>query len=1543
MERQRKAQARHLELLSSDAPVMNRCAKEEVRLKQRLAQSTAALTRSARQNLTAVEREEHARDTQLQAQFTDILSKSPGIHVPCLATSNNVDIAAGAAPPFAVENSCRSKPCAASECTRPEFSVVPSHAADVSEGIVVPSLSSSPAFLLGYPEPFENSGFKSVVRWASVSYDETFLTAYGPRRLREEMKKGTMAEVCGLPTARDARPHRLMAAAACYLLNEVLCANPTLSSLWQEKLRQPIFDAVFSPQSIVEAQEKRKAYQSNGKATNEAVRSHVIVQQTLNSAAATTPNTSEEGDEVPAGAAPSPIESAFPPRVNVYATRGDFASMRLWTEEVTAEQREKAIVCRRLRNLQHVMERRMQLLQVYQKQMNVRVLRCIFTLWRTHTRQCRTHRAAMERFLENRRCRVLEENAFLRWRRAALQSKVELLQRRLLSIVAGREEAARQHAAALAAAQEQLNSEWRRHQQAAYEQDALHTQMLESHSVEVEALRLVLHQQRVQAAEMGKRSRRWERLAKTFRPAHPCPAVPPSMWSSVRALYTSEKSIAATMLSRSAEERARYQLPGSVIIPVQERLERLLLAWVNSIMEKSPLASSWVPLEKFMHGRITHPRSILVSQKSGIDEATRARGSMASGANAQLTGMKEFGVYALMMLVRELRRRYVLAGAMPDADIAEPQLPCGDTSKGEADPVTKCFHEVVQLLSAQTCAGLYPSLLMHCPSLSRWFSPEGVFGGPLKSFEGSRKARRLQHTMFIWLLTSLLVGHIRLTILAPAGEKDDGLPQPASDAANLRGSREADADALPLLNFFADTAAAAAASLGIEGDAKTSKSTAAPNTSSRGTSIVSKNTLLSKKVSTAASAKGSKFSSQLAKAITLIESAGAPPKGTVTLEMALRERSQQVEVELPDFEDSLADIEAYLGLLSAQSRTLRKSERNRERATSAAGSKETTMEGSENNTEENDDDLVNALLRQLVEARDAAAQRRRIRRMRIAEGSGGKAEDNDDSEGDTQKDDSAENDVSPRHLEGQKSTILTEGQLRILRSLPLRSSAFDTLRPIPSPTTKPLPASTDDPSATAPSQQEQAAATPPTGERSGKFYSFILNVLEDVTRRQQWADVARVVTSLVVRFHILDDVEDGAQRSKILLASREESQEDEPVHRPSSSRLPSVRSAVACDADAPGPKRDSAGMQNTAAATVGSSPPRLASLNGRVAAKLVPSRPSLSEPLHSASNTTSSKPNLVSVGKDLACTVPPNRHFFFQSAGSRGSSARDSALLDANEMHVRGSEMRVRGQDAAAASSSALNSQRSSASMHSTSEASLQAPGKDQVNNDGSSLLPSQQQQPAQPLAFSSEVTLPPSSLHGTAHSEGPPYLADVQDGDHSEEVMGAEQMGTVTQPGSVNSSMTPAPQDACLGVAHERGCSTLGENPASALQGAKLHERPPHSSLEFPAVSSAASSEAAPRTQPLQPPQELHVIFMPSQHQSELLGSAAPSPVLHPGMPTSDAPCTGYSSAEGAEAEEGENVHGSLGYLDPLIEHGPSQSSAAIENIRKDRFNMRH
>ncbi|KAG5464245.1 hypothetical protein LSCM1_00426 [Leishmania martiniquensis] len=1165
--REHLTQARHVMLLSNDAPVLNRCAREEAHLKQRLAQSTAACALLTQQSHAAAAREERSHESRLRAQLTALLSDAPDIVLPSvttLSTTQDSTIAAEGGGKHAA---------AANGCSTPRLTIARSAAVIPSPGLKSSSATAagesatpaaSPPCMVGFPDAFESSGFKSTIHWASVAYDETFLTAYGPRQCRKEAQAKMLAGTGGSAAAREAQPHRLMTAVACYLLNEVLCADAAVSKLWQEKLRQPIFDAIFSSHTIAMGQERCRAQRGGG--VGSATVADAIVHRTIG------PTSSL----LPGHAADCSGATSFPPRTNTYTTREGFALLRLWFEEVAVEQREKASVCHRVRSLQDAMARRQMAVRFFQRRAHQAELQALFTVWRAHTRQRRANRRAMECYLMKRHHRHVEETVFLRWRRFTLRSKVEALQRRVLNLAASRDSAAREHAAALRELQDQLSRKRRQHLEEAFERDTLHSQVLDSHAMEVDALQLMLKMEKLQTVESSKWAMRWERVAKTFRPAKPCPAVPRSIWAVARALLSTEEALAAVILQHKGDQLVPSQTPGSLMPQARQQMEQVLLMWVNSIMEASPQAATWVNVDAFTCGQRAEEHGILLSQKhpSSRKSAAQRSGKVAGAGNPRC----EFNIYMLVCLVRELRRCYTRAGLMEKVE--EWDTPDG-ANEGGPSTLADCFQELAQLIVAQTCGGLYPPLLAHCPSWPLWFTAEGVFFEPASNLEGPARRRRQQqqHTTFLWLLASLLVGHVQVMWMPPFGDRvAPPLQRPAEETETLQCKHEAEMMKLTQVSFIARHAAPPARLAAV----------------ARGTSVVAPNTLLPKKRSAARPAapfpaRAATRASSAATAVENTEGEAAAGWG-MTLEAALRARCQEARgstrssgssvLSGTDLRtaagESLSDIEAFLGMEPTQVESLK-------------GMSDTcSSEG-----EDDKDRLVDGLLHELFKAEDAEAQQRRT--MRLQGGGCGR-----------QTCDTAAAAGTARPVDGNLSkgaTILTAEQLRLLRSLPGRSFGFDTLRPI----------------ATAPSKAAPEAGVPLTTHSStasyasaASLYSFLVNTLNDTVARQQWHGLARIVTSLVVRFHVLDYEE--TTRLVAMLETARESHADWKSARVSHpSPMPGSGSPAAGLPPVPvGCTPAMTTKKNACEGAAGVDNPRS---SGRIAARLVPTAPSqLSQP-----------------------------------------------------------------------------------------------------------------------------------------------------------------------------------------------------------------------------------------------------------------------------------------------------------------------------------------
>lgn len=733
----------HVSLLSEDAPVLNRRCKEEARLKKHLAQRNAEYARGAHQSRLAEAKKMKLIDAQLSSQFQTLIGDTEGLHVPRL---------------------CAPEPAATDPLTAAATKKPPLYGREVSNRVAdssavrhppkgdVASTFAFPLCTLGFPLEFVESGFKSVVRWAEVAFDETYLTAYGPRSIRGDFADGTAPQ-------RHAFPHRLMAAVACYLLNEVLCREPNVAALWETKLRQPIFDAIFSTNTIF---------------TDFAVQNGRVAPYAAAAAAV-------EGGGSGTLDSPSCFVPPYPLRTSQYNHLGDYASMRLWTEEVQQEHATAAYLSERIRVLKNTVRQSQLVMRMAQRKSDMSSMRTVFLAWRAYTAQHEKSRLAMERYVARRNRNALQEAVFLRWRRITLNSKIEDLNRRVLNQAASHKDEMRDTVFVSTTLKQQLEHEQARHQQTIFQHETLRTQMLENHHLDIQALQLTLQHERDAKTERVKLAKRWERLSKTFRPQQLCPTMSASTFQLTQSLRRAEDRIADIVLNSGPT--STRTMPYSALLPARQHLERFLLRWVNLVMKDSPYGIVWTVVKQCEGGGHSRSRGILSKSKEGRDRSpSRKKVTTAT-----------LGTYALMCLVRELRRIYttmniveetitansdqrslaLLLSQSFDADVEDHELP-------KPEDNLKFFEELASLIYIQTSEGLYPSLLSHLESSRHIFTPEAIFATGAEQIRSRRatatskyastaasRVHPRRHTALLWVLSTLFVGHIRLTMLAP--------------------------------------------------------------------------------------------------------------------------------------------------------------------------------------------------------------------------------------------------------------------------------------------------------------------------------------------------------------------------------------------------------------------------------------------------------------------------------------------------------------------------------------------------------------------------------------------------------------------------------------------------------------------------------------------------------------------------------------------------------------------------------------------------------
>ncbi|CCW61182.1 unnamed protein product [Phytomonas sp. EM1] len=564
--------------------------------------------------------------------------------------------------------------------------------AKVNSGSRVSPRHSTTTRLSVFPVAFEESEFSSSIRWAEVAFTEASVAALGPGASAEGPCRGDF-------------PNPLMASVACYILNEVLKRDSNMRGLWA-LLRDTIFDSIYSPLRIggevqgCDAQEQG----GNGGETLTATNSDISKGRVL----------------------------TYPQRKATYETLFDFSNYCLWIQEIVALQRKNDVPWQRIQELKSSLKGSVHVLELVRRRADNSWLQKVFLAWHRYTQHAHRFRKASMMLILNSMRRRVEGQCFLRWRRATLHGKLE----KLYSLLSEHKRDARMneqaHLNTILQLRNQLSAvtDAKRLMQAELEDQLLGVK--ESHSLSEKALRAAYKRSVKYAERYKKHARRWERLAKTFRPTEPCPRVPKSLFA-----------LSVSLTKYEGELSKPYQISTFRIDLARKELSKFLLCWVNMVMRASPRGKVWIPREH-------------------IASSSRVQGDGTASCDVAIKS-KTLNEAALLCLVRELRRLQEAGNEFDRQECSE----FNDTFRSStllgtgdiADEMTTALEEAYQVLYTYTSEGLYPCLLMHCP---RFFFQHRTKDTSTQSSAKNRQLDEFVYTLSVlWLLAALFTGYVR--------------------------------------------------------------------------------------------------------------------------------------------------------------------------------------------------------------------------------------------------------------------------------------------------------------------------------------------------------------------------------------------------------------------------------------------------------------------------------------------------------------------------------------------------------------------------------------------------------------------------------------------------------------------------------------------------------------------------------------------------------------------------------------------------------------
>lgn len=447
------------------------------------------------------------------------------------------------------------------------------------------------------------------------------------------------------------------------------------------------------------------------------------------------------------------LAQPYPLRCATYETVHDYANFRLWSEEVASGRRDNQILSERVAALKSVVGKSRLVLQMAQRRVSVSRMQSLFYVWRAYTARMRDFRDTISTFMTHSRQRQREEVVFLKWRRLTVQAKVEKLQEEFLHFRHQTHLENRRTIMEINDLKQKLKEEQNAKQCLLLKDDALRAQIIESCQLESNVLHVALTKAHEHNQLYKKHARRWQRLAITFRPAQLCPPPPKALVSLSIGLRADEDQLATCSFTT-----------GQPLVPqIRGSMEKFLLHWVNYVMKNSPDCQLWVPVTSVEVGQPS-PRG----HTDSLDHHTED------------TNANVFGLVALHCLLRELRRLQQCSSRSTPVRRGSTNGVngrCAQESPKRRGPVrrgsavsrrdsfstrsvdssfsfthssasldTRVLETLCSVLYGYTAEGLHPSLLMHCPNAADMLAPGKLLIHP---------------TAMLWVLAALFTGYVR--------------------------------------------------------------------------------------------------------------------------------------------------------------------------------------------------------------------------------------------------------------------------------------------------------------------------------------------------------------------------------------------------------------------------------------------------------------------------------------------------------------------------------------------------------------------------------------------------------------------------------------------------------------------------------------------------------------------------------------------------------------------------------------------------------------
>lgn len=755
---------KHEEVLGKAEPVLNREEQREEQLQRQLDLDTSRNHHLEEEKRKAVQKGIQAINRGIDAQFAELIGNTEGLYV--------VNPSLEGKPYRIPEGGSRSGPAvpgATIVAASPRVSVAP----PLTSSIFPSSSSSrhkqqqqvgprdqGGSTPIGFPLSFDDSGFHSVLRWAETSYEETVVVALGPGVDTAKRRQMEM-------------PHRLLSSVTCYLLNEVLLRDPNVRDLWRKlrcSLFDAVFSpnlilvemAKRSAASNAAANGNGRGRKRDGACLLGGEEANWRGGGFLDGVPP--PPVPRRAVEKEPG-----VLDTVPQRSSVYDNVFDFSSYCMWTEEVQQAKRMNDVLRQRVEELKGVVAKSRTVLDMAGRRVDRYRKQFLFSTWRTYTEHMKRSRRTATLYITNARKRALLEACFLKWRRVPIQEKVTLLQTELADLKRKLQMAEETHNVEVTKLTTALRNSQDTIQDMTLKDEALRNQMLESHRVESLGLKTALTTATRNVNLLTNNSRRWERLAKTLRPTELCRSVPKQMMTVVLELKHLEDEVlrpsavagggvqqhsaraALTLLEQLLMKWVNFIMQGSPAYRkgwvVVGGIARHLSAPIGSSQAAGQSATntagpgrSGTLMSDILESHDTSlfgPASLLCL----VRELTRQIPTETPDLSAELLAaqqqQKGGGGHTTFGII-----------ASHDTELG------GGVVSGKATTAIALYEELSALLHYYTCEGLCQSLMQSCPFLDVFYSPTGL-------------AALTNPICMVWVLAALFTGYVTSMLVDP--------------------------------------------------------------------------------------------------------------------------------------------------------------------------------------------------------------------------------------------------------------------------------------------------------------------------------------------------------------------------------------------------------------------------------------------------------------------------------------------------------------------------------------------------------------------------------------------------------------------------------------------------------------------------------------------------------------------------------------------------------------------------------------------------------